>query len=145
MYVRLYREASGKVYLQQLLTLKQMPHNGKVMEQVQKWENVSTMGDGQNEAYNLPISSSCGIMLFESRETIFSSVSEGHKEVTVTYSVSALDVYKISPKENGVQVFTKDKLSLYVNMPYHEFTEMMISLLNNYKLIKFGLDGKIIK
>ena len=145
MYVRLYREASGKIFVQQLLTLQQPPKDGKAQSTIQKWENVPTMGDGQTEAFDLPISMSCGLMLFESRETIFSSVSEGHKDVTVTYAVSALDIYKISPKENGVQVFTKDKLSLYVNMAYHEFTELMVSLLNNFKLVKFGLDGRIIK
>ena len=144
MYVRLYRDGSGKVFLQQLLTLQQMPVNGKQMESVQKWENVPTMGEGQSEAFDLPISTSCGVMLFECKETIF-SVSEGHKDVNVTYAVSALDIYKVTPKENGVQVFTNGKLALYVNMTYHSFTELLISLLNNFKLVKFDLNGHLVK
>lgn len=145
MYVRLFRDKHGKIFVQQLLTLQEPAKNGVPQPEVVKWENVPTMGDGQTEAYNLPISSSCGVLLFEHKETIFYSVSEGHREVQSTYAVSALDIYKVTPRDNSVMIFTKDKLNFSVNMPYHEFMELLISLLNNYKLLRFNIEGKLIK
>ena len=145
MYVRLYRDQHGKIFIQQLLTLQEPPKNGVQQAPVSKWENIPTIGAGESEAFNLPLSSTCGVFLFECRETIFTSVSEGHKDVDVTYAVSALDIYKITPKESSVMVFTKDKLNFTINLPYHQFMELMISMLNNFKIVRFNSSGRLIK
>jgi len=142
MYVRCYRDSIGRIFLQQYLRLESGPKNGKMSEVTSKWENVTTIGAGQSEALDLPIGNSCGIMIFECLENIFAGVNEGHKEVKVTYVVSALEIYKVTPKEDGIQVFTKDKLALTVRMSYIEFTEMMINLLNNFKIIRFDINGR---
>lgn len=143
MYVRCFRDSIGKIFLQQLLTLQEAPINGKPARTVPKWENVPTIGAGHAEAFDLPIGSSCGIMIFECVESIFVGVNEGHQDSKVTYAVSALEIYKVTPKENGVQIFTKDKLALTVKMSYLEFTELLIILLNNFKIIRFDTNGKI--
>lgn len=145
MYVRLFRDQSGKVFVQQFLTFQAPAKNGVQQAPESKWENIPTVGVGGNEAFDLPVTSSCGVFLFECRETIFTSVSEGHKDVDVTYAVSALDIYKISPKESAVMVFTKDKLNFTINLPYHQFMELMISMLNNFKIVRFNSSGRLIK
>jgi len=143
MYVRCFRDSIGKIFLQQLLTLQEAPINGKQAKPVARWENVPTIGAGHGESFDLPLASSCGIMIFECIESIFVGVNEGHQDTKVTYVVSALEVYKVTPKETGIQIFTKDKLALTVKMSYLEFTEMMIGMLNNFKIIRFGTDGKL--
>lgn len=145
MYVRCFRDSIGKIYLQQLLTLQGTPINGKATPAIPKWENVPTIGAGHAESFDLPIGSSCGVMIFECIETIFVGASEGHQDTKVTYAVSALEIYKVTPKDGGIQIFTKDKLALAVKMSYLEFTELMIGMLNNFKVVRFGTDGKIIK
>lgn len=145
MYVRCFRDHVGRVFLQQYLKLETTPVNGKMSPVTARWENVPTIGSGESEAFDLPIGSSCGIMIFECIETLFMGVNEGHQDRKVTYVVSALEIYKVTPFDSGIQVFTKDKLALPVKMSYLEFTEMMIGLLNNFKIVRFGTDGKLIK
>jgi hypothetical protein len=145
MYIRCFRDSIGRIFLQQYIKLESVLKSGKKLPATERWENVPTIGEGQSEAFDLPLGSSCGVMIFECMETIFAGVSEGHKEVKVTYVVSALEVYKITPKEDGIQIFTKDKLALTVKMSYVEFTDMMIGLLNNFKIVRFATDGKLVQ
>lgn len=145
MYIRMIARKDGALFLEQYLTFKEPGKNGRPAQDVSRWEVVPTVGRTDAQAMALPIGMTCGIFLIEATENIFSSVSEGHKDVSALYSVSALDVYKITQIDGGVQVFTKDRVSFNVKLPYLEFIGLLTSLLNKFQIVKIDEQGRITK
>lgn len=145
MYVRLRLRNDGALFLEQFLTFTEPSVNGKPSQEVSRWEAVPTVGRTDAEARSLPLGMTCGIFLVEAVETIFSSVLEGRKESPCTYSVSALDIYKITQKDNSVEIFTKDRVSFQIKMEYFEFLNLLTGLMNKFEIYKIDLKGQITK
>lgn len=143
MYVRINADKSGRLYLEQLLTLSDVK-NGVTRPAEPRWERVPTVGIKGMETYNLPIGQSCGILILKKLESYF-DLGHGHVEKEVIFAVSALDIFKIQEEGHHTKFFTRDKESFIVKMPQVQFIEMVLELLTGFKVLKFDIKGNLIQ
>lgn len=144
MYIRMKSDNSGRLYLQQLLSLSDHP-NGRGQP---KWENVPTLGTEGIEARALPLFQSCGVFCFDVEET-YPKADHTYGVRRAMHFVSALDVQEFYEESNDrkawLKIVCRDKRRFNINMDRIAFCFLLTDLLTNFKVMKFDINGDLIQ
>lgn len=135
MYVRLNLDKSGRIYLQQLLTLDSL--DGKNPQPT--WENVPMTGSGTTQSLDSPIGMNCGVFMIKER------INRASQTFISTHLVSALSISNIVGLEDGkTRINVQGQREHFiVNVDQINVIKLLTTMLSKFMIINIDVDGNI--